>query len=75
MSDDLDWDKFDELYNKSEQFIKDFKSLVRKYVPKYPTKQYDPGFELLSMMQDRVSVYNPYVWSNDNEGSDNEEHY
>ena len=49
---------YDEIHNKAEEFLKEFKTLVRKYVPKY-----DNSAELLDLMQERTSVFSPYIWS------------
>lgn len=42
-------------------FHQDFKALVRKYMPQYPTNDRDAG--LLVEMQDRTSCYSPWIWS------------
>lgn len=65
-----DWD---EIHDKANAFSREFKALVRKYVPE-PTMKVE-GFKivsvdhfnstLLAMMQDRTSVYCPYVWSDE----------
>ena len=54
-------DDFDARHEHVENFTKEFKELVRKYMKKYPTNDFDA--ETLMMMQDRTSCYNPYVWS------------
>lgn len=59
---ELDWDKAHDEVNK---FHEEFKALVRKYVPKYPESAQDYEVELLAMMQDKTSVYGPYIWSDD----------
>lgn len=51
----------EENHNKAEKFITDFKKLVRSYVPEYP--ETDKDAELLDMIQDRTSCFNPYIWS------------
>ena len=46
----------DELHEKLQEFSVDFAKLVRKYCPKY-----DP--EYVTLLQERTSCFNPYVWS------------
>ena len=48
---------WDDVHNKVQEFHKEFKDLVRKYVPKYVHT------DLLDMMQEKTSVYSPYIWS------------
>lgn len=52
-------EQLDEAYEKQDAFLKEFKALVRKYVPVYDD---DFAQELLPMLQDCTSCYQPYVW-------------
>jgi hypothetical protein len=52
----------DKQLDKAEAFQAEFKVLVRKYVPA-TTKEED--IDLLMLLQERTSVFNPYVWSDD----------
>ena len=50
----------DERHEIAERFVEDFRDLVHKHAGKI----YDEAdTELLIMMQERTSVFNPYVWS------------
>ena len=53
----------DQDFEKAEEFLKKFKDLVRSFVPVYTEESVD----LLYLMQERTSVFNPYVWSDDAE--------
>ena len=44
-----------------QHFGRMFKNLVRRYMLEYPTT--DQQFDILAQMQDRTSVFAPYVWS------------
>lgn len=50
----------DERYEKTQQFIKEFRDLVRKHAG---TNFEAADGDLLYMMQDRTSVFSPYIWS------------
>jgi hypothetical protein len=50
----------DEKLDKAEEFLEEFKTLVHKYAGSDYSKA-DP--ELLAMIQDRTSVFQPYLWS------------
>ena len=52
----LSEEEWDRVYEKADAFLADFKALVRKYATK-------DDQELLYIMQDRTSVFSPYVWS------------
>ncbi len=52
---------YDARHEQIQKFHLEFKNLVRKYMPKYPTNDFDT--ETLTMMQDKTSCYNPYIWS------------
>lgn len=49
-------------HDKAEAFLKDFRKLVHKYAGSSYQKA---DVELLHMMQDRTSVFNPYIWPKD----------
>lgn len=49
----------DEKLDKADEFLAEFKLLVRKYVPDYDSAESD----FVMMLQDRTSVYSPYIWS------------
>jgi len=51
----------DERYERAEAFVKEFRDLVHKHAGTADYQQADP--DLLAMLQDRTSVFNPYVWS------------
>jgi hypothetical protein len=44
----------------AERFSKDFRDLVRKYVP---DRNAEGATDLLFMIGDRTSVFSPHVWS------------
>ena len=48
---------------KADMFSIEFGKLVRKYVPVYPKT--DSQMDLLYMLGDKTSVFNPLVWSED----------
>lgn len=52
---------YDKRHEHVQAFSKEFKQLVRKYMKKYPTNEFDA--ETLAMMQDKTSCYNPFIWS------------
>lgn len=56
-------DELDAVYEKAQAFHEEFRHLVRKYMPKEPDSE-DDGL-LLMMMQERTSVYNPWIWAED----------
>lgn len=50
----------DERHEKAQQFIKEFRDLVRKHAgASFEAADVD----LLYMMQDMTSVFQPYIWS------------
>lgn len=53
----------DEKLDIADAFLQDFKALVRKYVP---TDEEDWD-ELLYLLQERTSVFAPYIWDDDEE--------
>ena len=53
----------DEEFEKVEAFLAEFKALVRKYVPDYNGEE---SVMMLMWLQEKTSVYNPYIWSNPN---------
>lgn len=52
---------FDEQNEAVEGFLEEFKALVRKYVPKYDKD----GIDLLYRLQEKTSVFNPYIWNDE----------
>ncbi len=53
-------DDCDARFDAAEQFLYEFKALVRKYVPDYNA----PGaIDMLYMLSDRTSVFSPFIWS------------
>lgn len=59
---------YDKEHQRLNEFHAEFKALVRKYVPTYPTEPEDYSVEFLADMQDRTSVYSPYIWSDEDGG-------
>lgn len=57
--DEEDWEKE---HKRLEAFTADFAKLVRKYMPVWPDPR-SPEMEFLYRMQERTSCFNPYVWS------------
>jgi hypothetical protein len=47
-------------HEQAECFIEEFRDLVRKYAKTSRFSEAD--LELLYMLQDRTSVFNPYIW-------------
>jgi hypothetical protein len=63
-------DKYDWRHAVEIAWDADFRSLVRWYMPEYPPhlpEGEDGEFllELLYMLQDRTSMFSPYIWSDD----------
>jgi hypothetical protein len=56
--------EYEDNCEKSQEFLKEFKALIRKYVPDYPETT-EKELQLLYMIGDCTSVFNPYVWSDD----------
>lgn len=50
----------EEEFQKLEDFNREFKALVRKYMPEYPRTADQARF--LGAMQDRTSVFSPFIW-------------
>lgn len=55
---------FDEKLDKAEAFQREFKALVRRYIPEYPCQDAD-NLEVLYLMQDKTSCFTPYIWSDE----------
>jgi hypothetical protein len=68
----LSEEDLDKNQEQANAFARDFKALVRKYVPAYPStesgldqKEQMRQSMLLYQMQDMTSVFSPFVWSDD----------
>lgn len=61
---------YDEIYEKVNAFHIEFKALVRKHLPKFPTDE--KGSELHTMIQERTSTFAPYIWSDENKNEKGE---
>jgi hypothetical protein len=55
----------DEDHQVVQRFSEEFKALVRKYMPLYPSTQRQSVF--LANMQDKTSLYSPWIWSDSDE--------
>lgn len=53
----------DQEWERLQMFKREFKALVRKYSPQYPTT--DEQAEFLAFMQDGTSCYSPWIWSDE----------
>ena len=51
----------DEKYQRADAFLEEFKTLVHKHAGSDIFNKVDP--ELLAMLQDRTSCFQPYLWT------------
>lgn len=68
MSDALTDEDYEDIHTRTQEFVREFAMLVRKFVPTLPegnSREAQIADDLLRSMQDCTSCYQPYVWSDE----------